>query len=242
MQERCQSTDCSNPHYEPIRFNSDYLTSIASRVESAVVDGDSILSLSYWKRVRGDSIKAAVIEALQRIGRPATFGEVAEVLCSTDISKRSISKRQVQTCLGNGFYPEFRLAGPGTYGLSEWGFEKYKSSTESVLELLQTNAGPMEAAQIINRLTRDNKYSEGNIRRVLHYDRRLVRTSEGMYDLKERVESNSKATKAADIVLDIGDKREVSIVVPDPDGQFYNAGTASSGIRVGLDASEEGTS
>jgi DNA-binding transcriptional ArsR family regulator len=161
----------------------EYLRAVLSPLDPTPLDGEFILG-QWWAVLRHGRTKREIVRAaLQLLGRPTHYTELAAFIRKRSVSWADVADHAVHARLMN--YPdEFILIETlGTYGLSEWGVERYKTAGDHVEEFLRKRRQPALVKEIVRALRKDG-VSENNIRACLGQSR-FINHSGGLVGLRE---------------------------------------------------------
>ncbi len=135
-----------------------------------------------------------IAEALRRIGKPAHYSEVTNVLNASGWRSKFTTEKAVHARL-TSVRELFVYVGPGTYGLAEWGiedrrvFDRYKNGYigDLIEEFLAQRDSPADTAEIVAFVLSRKRCQEFSVLQRLCYDNRFHAFGRARYGLKRWV-------------------------------------------------------
>lgn len=209
--DHCRSF-CRKTTSIPKKISPLFIQLVQKQIPDLYLEDQTVLMREKWDLMYGKNLKDIIKAVLNDIGKPVHYSAIAQRIREINKKYLKITDTRVHTCLVNGNYPDFTLAGRGTYGLSEWRLTPYKTHSEAIIDLLEGFGGAMRGAHIVSRLTRDGGYKENNIQAALYSHSRIVQVGDDTYDLRERIEEKYTANHADHLILNF-DNEETSIEV-----------------------------
>jgi hypothetical protein len=186
LKEICR-TKCESSRATARYITPKFLEYVAAHSgKKLIADGSQLYSRDGWHREHAGSLRQIVRRAVEAIGHPAYYAEVAAMVRKQRPQMAFLTDKQVQGCLAR--YDEFKLAARGTYGMSNWKIPHYKTHAEAIMELLLKRPGAMQRKEIIAALARNPRYKKAGIYAALAEHPRFVRVGPATYDLRERAD------------------------------------------------------
>lgn len=139
---------------------------------------DLVCSRDKWLESFCPKLEDVARYVLERNGHPMHFTEIAEEIRKNNINFKELSDHNLHSAIIR--YETFRIAGRGTYALSSWEIQKYRSVSSAIEEFLDLRGLPQRRQQIISHL--EGEFSEGNITAALSFESRFISIGDGIYD------------------------------------------------------------
>jgi DNA-directed RNA polymerase alpha subunit len=167
---------------EQVELPDEYIRAALLSLDPVPLEGEWVQGLVRSTLEQATQRRQVVRAALERIGRPVHYREVARFIRDHNEALAEIADRNVHACLT--YYDEFVPTGErGMYGLEEWGIERYQTTADRVEELLRSHQRPLDIRRIIELLGNEG-VPENNIRACLD-QMRFVLPGDGTVILSE---------------------------------------------------------
>ena len=134
LAESC-TKECPQNIKVPTRFGASFVEYLTHFEDKIKIENEIVLSQMKWLLKYGEMLKTVVYAALETLGRPLHYTDLAAYIRKSNKRFRSIKDQNVHSCLCK--YDIFQLTGRGIYGLSSWDLKPYKSHSEAIVELLE---------------------------------------------------------------------------------------------------------
>jgi len=159
------------------RADEAFILACARKSESIVQRNDGTWGLKKWER----GYHYQVIEALRRLGYPAHYTEIAEVINSSRAPDQKINPKIIHAYLIQ-HKDIFVWAGrDGVYGLAEWGIPQIKCLGDAVYYVLDREKKPLPIDVLIERVSRIWDARPESIRTAIQIDDRFVKVGDKIY-------------------------------------------------------------
>ncbi len=172
-----------------------YLRVVLLETWAKRLSGDTVLSPVRAAAERGFTIPEAARGALEMLGKPAHYSEIAACVRKNNPRYAGTNDHALHARLIDADW--FVMTDVGTYGLREWGVKEYKSVADRIEALLRAHGRPMAVRDVVERLAKQGT-REGTVLANLAKGR-FTHPSSGMIWLDEEVTASGK--KRVQIVL-----------------------------------------
>ncbi|MGQ9730502.1 MAG: hypothetical protein ACUVX8_04440 [Candidatus Zipacnadales bacterium] len=181
--ERCTDiVPCCGAKHGSVQLPIEYVRAVLASQHPCPLDGEEVWGYE-WVQLRSARTRTnAAYAALQLMGHPAHYRDIASFIRQHSLWYNDISDRSVHSVLQVD--KEFvNTRAPGTYGLAKWGVEPYQTSADRVEKLLRERKQPVLVREIVQAL-RDEGVSENNVWACLA-QRRFLKQPDGRVGLRD---------------------------------------------------------
>jgi len=169
----------------PVAYVKAALLSVAPECLEGETVHDAISATLRNGRRKVDVVRAA----LQKIGHPVHYTELADFIRQHSRHLKQVTERSVHACLTT--YSDFVLTEHlGVYGLCEWNVERYKTVGYQIEEFLSSRGRPVALQEIESVLTREG-VPIANITAAIT-QQRFIRYEDGTVGLRRWEEEEGK--------------------------------------------------
>ena len=137
-----------------------------------------MLSHDKWNEKYCEKLEDVACHILEKHGKPMHFTEIASGIREKNIKFNAISDHNLHSAIMR--YSSIKISDRGTYGLTSWGLEEYRTVSKAIEELLNKTKIPQKRQSILQAL--NSEYSEGNITTSLYNENKFKNIGEGFYD------------------------------------------------------------
>jgi len=159
-------------------FHRAFIEKKVGACKEIVLHEDLVYSRDKWLESFCPKLEGVARHVLERNGRPMHFTEIAEEIRKNNINFKELSDHNLHSAIIR--YETFRIVGRGTYALSSWEIQKYRSVSSAIEEFLDLRGLPQRRQQIVSHL--EGEFSEGNITAALSFESRFISIGDGIYD------------------------------------------------------------
>lgn len=143
-----------------------------------VLHEDLVYSRDKWLESFCSRLEDVARYVLERNGHPMHFTEIAEEIRKNNLNFKGLSDHYLHNAIIR--YETFTIAGRGTYALSSWEIQTYRSVSSAIEAFVDERGLPQRRQQIISHL--EGEFSEGNITAALCVESRFISIGDGIYD------------------------------------------------------------
>lgn len=162
-------------------FHKAFIEKKVNDCNGFVLHEDLVVSREKWLETYCSKHEDVAQHILECAGRPMHFTEIAELIRRKNSNFKELSDHSLHASLIR--YDTFKIVDRGTYGLSSWKINEYRSVSTAIEDFLDARGLPQRRQEIIRHL--EGEFKSSNINSALVIETRFKNIGEGIYDRQD---------------------------------------------------------